>query len=87
MNVLALNSSPRTGGQSKTEMMLNHLVQGMREAGAEVDPRGRSGQTPLAWAISLMESGCRMFGGGRNSGGNNGISGIAPGGLFSLVMP
>lgn len=37
MKVLALNSSPRTGGQSKTELMLNHLVQGMREAGAEVE--------------------------------------------------
>jgi len=37
MKVLALNSSPRTGGQSKTELMLNHLVKGMREAGAEVE--------------------------------------------------
>ena len=36
MKVLALNSSPRTGGQSKTELMLNHLVNGMQEAGAEV---------------------------------------------------
>jgi multimeric flavodoxin WrbA len=34
---LALNSSPRAGVQSKTELMLNHLVQGMREAGAEVE--------------------------------------------------
>ena len=37
MNVLALNSSPRAGGQSKTELMLKHLLQGMREAGAEVE--------------------------------------------------
>ena len=37
MRVLALNSSPRGGGQSKTELMLNHLVEGMREAGASVD--------------------------------------------------
>jgi len=38
MKVLALNSSPRTGnGQSKTEMMLNALVSGMREAGAETE--------------------------------------------------
>lgn len=37
MNVLALNSSPRTGDVSKTEIMLNHLVMGMREAGADVD--------------------------------------------------
>jgi putative sterol carrier protein/putative NADPH-quinone reductase len=37
MKVLAINSSPRGGGQSKTEWMLNHLVTGMREAGAEVD--------------------------------------------------
>ncbi len=37
MKVLALNSSPRTGGQSKTELMLTHLVTGMRAAGAEVD--------------------------------------------------
>lgn len=37
MKILALNSSPRTGGQSKTELMLNHLVAGMQEAGAEVE--------------------------------------------------
>jgi multimeric flavodoxin WrbA/putative sterol carrier protein len=37
MNVLALNSSPRTGGESKTEMMLNALVSGMRDADAEVE--------------------------------------------------
>jgi multimeric flavodoxin WrbA len=37
MKVLALNSSARTGGESRTELMLNHLVSGMREAGAEVD--------------------------------------------------
>ena len=37
MKVLALNSSPRGGGQSKTEFLLNHLVQGMEEAGAEVE--------------------------------------------------
>jgi multimeric flavodoxin WrbA/putative sterol carrier protein len=37
MNVLALNSSPRTGGESKTELMLNSLVEGMRAAGAEVE--------------------------------------------------
>jgi multimeric flavodoxin WrbA len=36
MKILALNSSPRSGGQSKTEMMLNYLVEGMRDAGAEV---------------------------------------------------
>ncbi|MBN1102148.1 MAG: flavodoxin family protein [Deltaproteobacteria bacterium] len=37
MKVLALNSSPRTGGESKTELMLNHLARGMREAGADVE--------------------------------------------------
>ena len=37
MKVLALNSSPRGGGQSKTEIMLNSLVEGMRAAGAEVE--------------------------------------------------
>ena len=37
MKVLALNSSPRGGGQSKTEMMLTPLVEGMRDAGAEVE--------------------------------------------------
>jgi multimeric flavodoxin WrbA/putative sterol carrier protein len=37
MKVLALNSSPRTGGQSKTELLLSHLVKGMQEAGAEVE--------------------------------------------------
>ena len=37
MKVLAVNSSARTGSESKTEIMLNALVDGMREAGAEVE--------------------------------------------------
>lgn len=37
MKVYAINSSARVGGHSKTEMMLDHLVQGMRSAGAEVE--------------------------------------------------
>ena len=37
MKVLALNSSARSGGESKTELMLNHLVRGMRETGADVE--------------------------------------------------
>ena len=37
MKILCINSSPRTGGQSKTELILNPLVKGMQEAGAEVE--------------------------------------------------
>jgi putative NADPH-quinone reductase len=37
MKVLALNSSPRSDGESKTALMLNPLVKGMREAGAQVE--------------------------------------------------
>ncbi len=38
MKVMAINSSPRTGsGQSKTELMLDSLVEGMRAAGAQVE--------------------------------------------------
>ena len=37
MRVLALNSSARTGSDSKTEIMLNALVDGMRTAGADVE--------------------------------------------------
>ncbi len=37
MNVLALNSSPRSAGESKTEMMLDSLISGMRDAGASVE--------------------------------------------------
>jgi multimeric flavodoxin WrbA len=37
MKVLAVNSSPRPEGQSKTVMMLGHLVKGMRDAGAQVE--------------------------------------------------
>ena len=37
MKVLAFNSSARTGDVSKTEIVLDYLVQGMREAGAEVE--------------------------------------------------
>lgn len=37
MKVLALNSSPRSDKESYTFLMLNHLVEGMREAGADVE--------------------------------------------------
>jgi multimeric flavodoxin WrbA/putative sterol carrier protein len=37
MKVLGLNSSARSGGESKTGLMLMHLVNGMREAGADVE--------------------------------------------------
>ena len=37
MKVLAVNSSPRKKSLSKTGLMLENLVQGMRDAGAEVD--------------------------------------------------
>ena len=37
MKILSINSSPRTGGESKTELMLNHLVEGMRAASADVE--------------------------------------------------
>ena len=37
MKVLAVNSSLRKGGESRTEMLMDHLVEGMREAGAEVE--------------------------------------------------
>jgi multimeric flavodoxin WrbA len=37
MKVLALNSSARVGKGSITELMLDHLVRGMRDAGAEVE--------------------------------------------------
>jgi multimeric flavodoxin WrbA len=37
MKVLAIQSSPRSDGQSITHLMLSHLVRGMREAGADVE--------------------------------------------------
>ena len=37
MKVLAVNSSPRKKSLTKTRLMLENLVQGMRDAGAEVD--------------------------------------------------
>ena len=37
MKVFAVNSSPRGEGQSNTELMLNHLLEGMRDAGADVE--------------------------------------------------
>ena len=37
MKILALNSSPRGEGESRTELMLEHLVRGMQEAGAKVE--------------------------------------------------
>ncbi|PKN84581.1 MAG: hypothetical protein CVU51_10270 [Deltaproteobacteria bacterium HGW-Deltaproteobacteria-1] len=37
MKVLAINSSPRSNKESYTVMMLNCLVEGMRDAGADVE--------------------------------------------------
>jgi multimeric flavodoxin WrbA/putative sterol carrier protein len=37
MKVLVLNSSPRTEYESKTKLMLSHLIKGMYEAGAEIE--------------------------------------------------
>ena len=37
MKVLALNSGPRSDAESYTILMLNHLVEGMRKAGADVE--------------------------------------------------
>jgi len=37
VKALAINSSARQQGQSKTELMLAHLVRGMRDAGAEIE--------------------------------------------------
>ena len=37
MKIIALNSSPRKIGQSKTLIMMNSLVDGMRAAGADVE--------------------------------------------------
>jgi len=37
MKILALNSSPRSDGQSMTKLMLNHLTDGMRTAKADVE--------------------------------------------------
>jgi multimeric flavodoxin WrbA len=36
MKILAISSSPKSDGKSNTELLLNHLVRGMREAGGEV---------------------------------------------------
>lgn len=54
MKILALNSSPRGNGQSKTGMMLSALVDGMRAAGAEVDEVSMSKKTikPCAGCFS-----------------------------------
>jgi len=54
MKVMALNSSPRGDGQSKTGIMLNALVEGMREAGAEVEVVSLSKKTikPCAGCFS-----------------------------------
>ena len=51
---MALNSSPRGDGQSKTAIMLNSLVEGMREAGAEVEVVSLSKKTikPCAGCFS-----------------------------------
>jgi multimeric flavodoxin WrbA len=36
MKVVTINSSPRNAAQSKTSLLLKHLIKGMRSAEAEV---------------------------------------------------
>ena len=42
MKVLALSCSPRGEGQSKSDLMLGHLVEGMREAGGSITYSSRA---------------------------------------------
>jgi multimeric flavodoxin WrbA len=37
MRVLVINSSPRKEGESKTALMLKHLIKGMQEVKTEVE--------------------------------------------------
>jgi multimeric flavodoxin WrbA len=37
MHVFAINSSARVGGESKTELVLDYLVEGMKAEGADVE--------------------------------------------------
>ena len=37
MRILTVNSSPRGDGQNKTELILNQIVEGMGDAGAQID--------------------------------------------------
>ena len=54
MKILSINSSPRTGGESQTELMLNYLVEGMQEAGAEVEVVNlREKKISIVSAVSL----------------------------------
>lgn len=51
--VLALNSSPRSDAESYTFMMLDQLVEGMREAGADVEVVNlRKKKSRIASAVS-----------------------------------
>ncbi len=54
MKILALNSSARTGNNSKTELMLTHLVKGMRHAGAEVETINLRDKS-LYWLLRLLD--------------------------------
>jgi len=36
MKIVTISSSPKDGGKSNTELLLNHMVRGMRDAGSEV---------------------------------------------------
>jgi len=58
MKILALNSSPRGEGQSKTELLLNHLVGGMRDAGAEVEIVNPGTPDGMACNIYIKKAGC-----------------------------
>jgi multimeric flavodoxin WrbA len=61
MKFLALNSSPRGNGQSKTEIMLNSLVEGMCEAGAEVEVVDlRKKKLKSLLGSGLSGSGCNL---------------------------
>jgi multimeric flavodoxin WrbA len=62
MKVLALNSSPRAEGQSKTNLMLTSLVQGMQDAGAEVEVIELRRKTIKKGNMDLLLNMSKIFG-------------------------
>jgi multimeric flavodoxin WrbA len=62
MKVLALNSSPRGAGQSKTNLMLTPLVEGMQDAGAEVEVIELRRKTIKKGNMDLLLNMSKIFG-------------------------
>ena len=62
MTIFAINSSPRSRGPRKTDLMLSELVDGMRDTGARVEVINlrENKHKKLHWLLHLLDQNPRQ---------------------------